>query len=425
MNTKHRFTVDPAELLLANSWFNAVEYMSPDEEGVTRPAFSAIETQVLNYLADQARAAGLVVTFDAGQNAIFSLPEDTNVEEYVLIGSHVDTVPMGGNFDGLAGVLAGLLCLIRAQVNNIKFKRPVKVIAMRGEESAWFGPCYIASKALFGVLSDAELTSPHKNDGRTLSSHMSDVGINMEPIIAGKSLLKKEKILEYIELHIEQGPLLIGKDMPAAVVSAIRGNIRHKKVRCIGEAGHSGAVPRAFRKDPVLAMANLLNRLDESWLTILQKGDDLVLTSGIVSTDPKRHAMSRIPDEVGFSLDIRSQSQDVLDAMTILLKEEINDIECERRVKFDLDPAHITPPALMDTKVVKNLEKAMSRIGLKPTTMASGGGHDAAIFANAGIPTAMIFVRNQNGSHNPLEAMKTEDFLAGTSIIYEHLTGTS
>lgn len=148
MNTKHRFTVDPAELLLANSWFNAVEYMSPDEEGVTRPAFSAIETQVLNYLADQARAAGLVVTFDAGQNAIFSLPEDTNVEEYVLIGSHVDTVPMGGNFDGLAGVLAGLLCLIRAQVNNIKFKRPVKVIAMRGEESAWFGPCYIASKAL-------------------------------------------------------------------------------------------------------------------------------------------------------------------------------------------------------------------------------------------------------------------------------------
>lgn len=150
-----------------------------------------------------------------------------------------------------------------------------------------------------------------------------------------------------------------------------------------------------------------------------------MLTSGIVSTDPKRHAMSRIPDEVGFSLDIRSQSQDVLDAMTILLKEEINDIECERRVKFDLDPAHITPPALMDTEVVKNLEKAMSRIGLKPTTMASGGGHDAAIFANAGIPTAMIFVRNQNGSHNPLEAMKTEDFLAGTSIIYEHLTGTS
>jgi N-carbamoyl-L-amino-acid hydrolase len=332
---------------------------------------------------------------------------------------------MGGNFDGLAGVLAGLLCLFRAKASNIHFSRPVKVIAMRGEESAWFGPCYIASKALLGVLSDAELTSPHKNDGRTLADHMADVGINMEPVLAGTPLINKNTLLEYIELHIEQGPLLIGKDMPAAVVSAIRGNFRHKKVRCIGEAGHSGAVPRAFRKDPVLAMADLLCRLDESWLTILQKGDDLVLTSGVVSTDPNRHAMSRIPDEIGFSLDVRSQSKTVLDAMTDLINEEMADIARERRVEFYLDPVHVTPSALMDAEVVGKLEAAMARIGLEPTTMASGGGHDAAVFANAGVPTAMIFVRNQNGSHNPNEAMEIEDFLAGTSIIYEHLLGAN
>ena len=95
----------------------------------------------------------------------------------------------------------------------------------------------------------------------------------------------------YIELHIEQGPLLIEKDMPAAVVSGIRGNIRYRKIRCIGEPGHSGAVPRAYRKDPVLAMADLLTRLDESWLTILQKGEDLVITCGMVATDPQRHAL--------------------------------------------------------------------------------------------------------------------------------------
>ena len=213
--------------------------------------------------------------------------------------------------------------------------------------------------------------------------------------------------------------------MPAAVVSAIRGNFRHKTVRCIGEAGHSGAVPRAFRKDPVLAMADLLSRLDESWLTILQKGDDLVLTSGIVSTDPAKHAMSRIPDEIGFSLDVRSQSQDVLDAMTDLISGEMADIALERQVEFRLDDVIATAPALMDDGVVNNLEAAMARIGLEPTTMASGGGHDAAVFANAGVPTAMIFVRNQNGSHNPNEAMVTEDFLAGASIIYDHLVGAS
>ena len=425
MTIGRKFVVDDAELILANEWFSAVAAMSPDKEGISRPAYSSKETEVLEFLAEQARNAGLSVSYDAAQNAVFSLPEDADAEKYILVGSHVDTVPMGGNFDGLAGVLAGLLCLFRAKASNTHFPRPVKVIAMRGEESAWFGPCYIASKALMGVLSDAELESPHKGDGRPLAEHMADVGIEMAPILASTPLLNKDDLLEYIELHIEQGTLLIGKDMPAAVVSAIRGNFRHKTVRCIGEAGHSGAVPRAFRKDPVLAMADLLSRLDESWLTILQKGDDLVLTSGIVSTDPAKHAMSRIPDEIGFSLDVRSQSQDVLDAMTDLISGEMADIALERQVEFRLDDVIATAPALMDDGVVNNLEAAMARIGLEPTTMASGGGHDAAVFANAGVPTAMIFVRNQNGSHNPNEAMETEDFLAGASIIYDHLVGAS
>jgi len=101
------------------------------------------------------------------------------------------------------------------------------------------------------------------------------------------------------------------------------------------------------------------------------------------------------------------------------------DIALERQVEFRLDDVIATAPALMDDGVVNNLEAAMARIGLEPTTMASGGGHDAAVFANAGVPTAMIFVRNQNGSHNPNEAMETEDFLAGASIIYDHLVGAS
>src|SRR5690606_6456148 len=145
----------------------------------------------------------------------------------------------------------------------------------------------------------------------------------MEKVRAGRPLIDLNAIEAYLELHIEQGPLLIGKDIPAAVVSGIRGNMRHRSIRCPGEAGHSGAVPRAFRRDPVLAMADLLVRLDESWSTILAKGDDLVLTSGIVATDPAKHAMSRIPDLVSFSLDIRSQSARTLDEMRMLLRAEM------------------------------------------------------------------------------------------------------
>ncbi len=294
---------------------------------------------------------------------------------------------------------------------------------MRGEESAWFGPCYIASKALMGVLGDAERNSLHKGDGRSLDHHMESVGIDMASVRAGKPLMNTDDILEYIELHIEQGPLLIGKDLPAAVVSGIRGNFRHNAINCIGEPGHSGAVPRAFRKDPVLAMADLLSRLDEAWLSILQKGGDLVMTSGVVHTDAEKNALSRIPDHVDFSLDIRSQSQETLDGMRQMLTDEMAQISRDRKVEFELDGANVTAPALMSETVVTGLKTAMERLGLEPMVMASGGGHDAAVFANAGVPSAMVFVRNRNGSHNPDEAMEIDDFLVGTSIIYEHLMG--
>ena len=414
-------TAQTNEFTLAKTVLDDIAAMSPDTEGVSRPAFSEVETRALDYLADFARAQGLHVETDAGQNRIFCLPEHRDAKRYVLVGSHVDTVPHGGNCDGLAGVLAGLLCLIRARDAGTPLPRPVKAIAMRGEESAWFGPCYIASKCLTGTLPDAELAATHRDDGRTLGDHMADVGVEMDGVRAHRPLMALDEILEYIELHIEQGPLLIEKNLPAAVISGIRGNIRHRRVRCTGEAGHSGAVPRAYRRDPVLAMADLFMRLDESWLTIVQKGDDLVLTAGIVATDPADHAMTRIPDKVDFSLDIRSQSAAVLDQMRALLTDEMRQIERERKVRFDPGPEMLTRPALMDAGVVQGLSDAMGRMGMKPFVMPSGGGHDAAVFANAGVPAGMVFVRNQGGSHNPKETMEIDDFLVGVSIISEHL----
>lgn len=416
-------SVNQDEKVIAKELFDAIAAMSPDKSGVSRPAYSEVETATLRFLEDVSKKNGLVTGFDPGGNLLVSLPQDADADRFVLVGSHVDTVPMGGNYDGLAGVIAGLMCLIRAHSKGVTFPRPVKVIAMRGEESAWFGPCYIASKALMGVLSKNELGSLHKGDGRSLEAHMKSAGINVGPIRAGQPLINPKDILEYIELHIEQGPLLVGKDVPAAVVSGIRGNFRHKNIRCLGEAGHSGAVPRAYRRDPVLAMSDLLTRLDEAWISVLQKGDDLVLTAGVVHTDQEKNAMSRIPDQVEFSLDIRSQSQETLDGMSEMLEREVLEIEQERRVEFEFGTANKTAPAFMDKTVVSGLVSAMERLGLDPLVMPSGGGHDAAVFSNAGVPSAMVFVRNRNGSHNPNEAMEIEDFLVGVSIIYEHLMG--
>ncbi|WP_249690965.1 Zn-dependent hydrolase [Stappia sp. WLB 29] len=409
------------ELRLAGFLFDEIARMSPDVEGVSRPAFSDIETKTLSFLEDFARREGLEVWYDAGLNANFCLPGDRDAERYTVIGSHVDSVPFGGNFDGLAGVVAGLLCLVRARREGRKFAFPVHVLAMRGEESAWFGPCYIGSKALTGTLSASDLAARHKGDGRTLDAHMEAIGIDMAPVRAGKPLIDLSRIEAYLEVHIEQGPLLIGKAVPAAVVSGIRGNIRYRSLRCVGEAGHSGAVPRAFRRDPVLAMADLLVRLDESWATILAKGDDLVLTSGIVGTDPDKHAMTRIPDQVSFSLDIRSQSARVLDEMRDLLKTEMAQIERDRKVRFELDEELRVAPALCDADLVARLSKAMETVGQEPFVMASGGGHDAAVFSAAGVPAGMVFVRNRNGSHNPQEAMELPDLLSATDIVHQYL----
>lgn len=412
------------ELRIAGFLFGEIAGFSPDVEGVSRPAFSDIETRTLSFLEDFARREGLEVWYDKGLNANFCLPGDRDAERYTLIGSHVDSVPFGGNFDGLAGVVAGLLCLLRAKRRGTRFSTPVHVLAMRGEESAWFGPCYIGSKALTGTLAASELKACHKGDGRTLDAHMGALGIDMEPVRAGRPLMDLSRVSAYLELHIEQGPLLVGKGIPAAVVSGIRGNIRYRSVRCLGEAGHSGAVPRAFRRDPVLAMADLLVRLDESWATILAKGDDLVLTSGIVGTDPKMHAMTRIPDQISFSLDLRSQSARVLDEMRELLETEMAQIERDRKVRFELDEELRVEPALCDPALVSGLSAAMREAGQEPFVMASGGGHDAAVFSAAGVPAGMVFVRNRNGSHNPQEAMELPDLLSATDILHQYLTDT-
>ncbi len=409
---------------LAADLFSKIEMLSADTKGVSRPAFSEKETETLAYLESVARKHGLSTWQDNGKNTLFSLPEDKHAKKYVLVGSHVDSVPNGGNYDGLAGVISGLLALVHSQQGSKQFTHPVKVIALRGEESHWFGPCYIGSKCLTGKLSNKELSSRHKTDGQTLSRKLAALGVDTNPIKKNEPLMDLNELIGYIELHIEQGPMLVEKDIPAAIVSGIRGNLRHKKIVCHGEAGHSGAVPRVYRRDPVMAFVDLLSSLDESWLTIVQKGGDLVLTSGIVTTDPKTHSMSRISDQIAFSLDCRSQSTTVLNEMRALLELEMQRIKSERKVRFQLDEEIFTAPALMDERVITDLKISATRLGIEPFIMPSGGGHDAAVFANTGIPTGMIFVRNQNGSHNPDESMAIDDFLTGSAILFDYLTRT-
>ena len=402
---------------LAEKLFADVRTLSFDGVGVTRESYGRGESATADCLRQFARQEGLDVHDDRAANVVFRLPDTATQTQVAWTGSHIDSVPQGGNFDGLAGVVAGLLCLVEQKRRGEGYKLPLEVVAFRGEESAWFGKAYMGSGALFGKISEADLDLKQRTTGESMADCMRQCGADVEAIRSQQILFDKARVKAYVELHIEQGPVMIARDLPLAVVSGIRGNVRHNRIVCHGDAQHSGVVPRWLRHDAMFAVADLIMRIDEHWRVLLERGTDLVVTTGIVSTDPAEHSISRIPGQVSFSLEARSKSNGTLEAFYQLMRAECSAIERERGVRFVFDRRLLSDPATMDSGVCNLLSKICTDQGTTFEVMPSGAGHDASLFANAGIASGMLFVRNQNGSHNPHEAMDMGDFMLGVQAM--------
>lgn len=398
--------------------FDDLREATTDGIGVTRQSYGPGEQRAMELIKKAAEEHGLATSWDAAANLVVTVDGREPDLPFVACGSHLDSVPQGGNFDGAAGVIAGLLCLARMRAEGFVPRRTIKLIALRGEESAWFGKSYIGSSALLGQLTEQDLASTNQAIGRTLADCMREHGADVDRIGRGEPLLDPKSIAAYLELHIEQGPVMVARGLPTAIVTGIRGNVRHKSIVCVGEAGHSGAVPRWLRRDAVFAAAELISHLDEHWRVLLERGLDLVVTTGIIATNPAEHAMSRIPGEVGFSFEVRSQSSETLEAFYHLMRTECRNIGISRKVDFRFDRRVDSKPARMNEGWIERLKMLSEKLGLPTETIPSGAGHDASVFANAGVPAAMIFVRNEHGSHNPREAMNLDDFFLGTELLY-------
>lgn len=402
---------------LAQKLFDDIRDISSDGVGVTRDSYGDGETATANYLRQFAESEGLRVETDRAANLVFCLPDIDGDAPSIWVGSHMDSVPQGGNFDGLAGIVAGLLCVVAQKERGRPSPAPVRVIAFRGEESAWFGKAYMGSGAIFGKLSADDLKLKHRLTGKPLSSYMERAGADIAAIAAQEPLFDRKKARAYLELHIEQGPIMVARNIALGVVPGIRGNVRHNRVTCIGEAGHSGAVPRWLRHDAMFAVAELITRLDEHWRALLERGIDLVMTAGMVGTDPAEHSISRIPGTVNFSFEARSKSRETLEGFYQLMRSECASISRERGVKFEFDRRLESAPATMDDAICAALAASCDRTGTRYEMVPSGAGHDASLFANAGIPSGMLFIRNENGSHNPHEAMDLDDFMLGVRVL--------
>ncbi len=408
-----------AGLALARELFDQIGKGSFDGVGFTRAAYGEAEQKAHDTVAEVARDLDLKVEIDAALNMAMTLKGSDPSGGPMLIGSHLDAVPSGGNYDGLAGVLAGIATVKAYREADLTPKQDITVLAIRGEESAWFGAQHIGSRALLGTLDGSVLDSARRVDtGETLRHHMLEAGADLAGIGPGKPLRDPAAIRGYVELHIEQGPILLAADKPIGIVTGIRGNRRCRKIVCTGEYGHSGTVARADRHDSVFAVSELITRMDDLWRMIEEEeADDMVLTFGRFFTDPAAHAVTTVPGRVETSFDVRSHSDAVLKRAEEALLSEMRAIGERRGVTFIHDPLTGDIPAGMAPKFQAAFKRGSAELSIPAMPITSGAGHDAGDFAMAGVPSSMLFVRSENGSHNPDEHMEFEDFDKGVHLI--------
>jgi len=409
-----------AEKAQAEGWFDTISKCSYDRyppPGVTRPSYSQKESDAIDIVALWAHDRSLPVLRDYAGN-LHCILRGNGRGQAIAFGSHVDSVPNGGRYDGVAGVVAGMCAIDRILGETLAGSTytgpPLHLMVLRGEESAWFGKCYIGSLALFGQLPpeclDLELRSPgaiREIRQSTLAEQISARGGNISALRAQLIQPLPYPIGRFYEVHIEQGPELVERGIPVAVVSAIRGNARYLNARAQGEAGHSGTTPMETRQDAVMRFAHFLSCIDD------RRADDALVTVGVAHTNASRNAVSIIADELLFALEVRSNTSEGLDQIQHLCQVYAT------KYGIELGSCQRTDPVVLDRKVQQDLMEAVRQVdGVDVHVMPSGAGHDAAVFQQNRIPTGMIFIRNEHGSHNPQEAMDLNDFLLAVDVLH-------
>jgi beta-ureidopropionase / N-carbamoyl-L-amino-acid hydrolase len=274
-------------------------------------------------------------------------------------------------------------------------------LAIRAEEMSWFPTHYIGSRAGFGLLPADALENVFRFDsGRSLASHMAEEGFEPERVAKGEASLVAAKIHAYIEPHIERGPALVDAGIAVGIVTGIRGNVRYRHCSVRGTYGHAGAVPRVARRDAVMAATAFVQEIEGYWPAQEAASADFVATVGQFFTSASQHTITKIPGEVHFTLDMRSENNAVLMAAHAHLSIKAREIAEARHVSIDLGPHTHAQAATMDGDLRARLRRLAVAHGIPAMELPSGGGHDCATFAIQGVPSAMVFIRNDKGSHS-------------------------
>ncbi|MCZ8542644.1 hydantoinase/carbamoylase family amidase [Mesorhizobium qingshengii] len=407
---------------LAGSVLERLAKATTDAPGITRVSYGPGERFAHQLIREEAEKLGAMARVDAAGNLYLTLKGLNADLPAIVIGSHLDSVPHGGNFDGAAGVVAGLAVMAEFVTQGTRPSRDLILLATRAEEAVWFPLSYPGSQAALGLLEPQALEAKRSDSGRTLAEHMLEEGFDPDAVRRGVVGIEANRIAAFVEVHIEQGPRLVAAGVPVGIVTGIAGGFRHVDAACLGTYGHSGAEPRFARHDSVLGFADLVVGLEAEWDALEREGHEATITFGRVESDPSQHGGSRVLGELRFTLDVRSADAAVLERIEARLHALFAEVGARRGVTFAAGPRFTWEPATMSPALIAALDRAAGDLQMRVPHVPSGAGHDAATFATANIPSAMLFVRNENGSHNPHESMDIADLDQAIRLLFRLVT---
>jgi ureidoglycolate amidohydrolase len=378
--------------------------------GTTRILFTDEELKARKYVKKRMAEIGLSVTEDGIGNIYGTLVGEEPELAPVWTGSHIDTVKNAGKFDGMAGVVAGMEALRVIKESGIAHQRNLQVIVFTSEEPTRFGVWGIGSHAMAGLLSRDDTRLMTDEAGNTLESILIALGFDIDTFPAIKK--SSADVHAFIELHIEQAPVLDRQKIPIGIVETICG-LTSLSVTISGVQGHAGGTPKHERIDPVPAFCDMCLRLES--LIYTNDHPYLVGTIGKVTVTP--NASNVIAQKVEFSVDIRDRSMATKDEILAELNRYARELEDERNVKIDITVHNHEPPVHSSHHIIDRIGAASELLGYDNLRMVSGAFHDAVMVAEFA-PIGMIFVPCRDGvSHSPDEWADCEDIRKGADVL--------
>lgn len=386
---------------------NELGEVGRNEKGqLIRLALSDEDKQGRDLLVSWFKELDLKVEVDRFGNIFATWEEEHNKEEKpLMLGSHIDSVIDAGKYDGSYGVLSGLETVQTLKENNVKTNRPVTIAAFTNEEGVRFPPSMLGSLVYSGDLDIDKALDTVSIDGLRLGDELERIGYagNNEP-----GFIEPEA---YIELHIEQGPVLDKEGFEIGAVHNLQGNSR-REIIFTGEANHAGSTPNYLRKDPMQAVTYFMSTL---YNYINKNNLDTVATLGSIQLEP--NAATIIPSKATFTLDMRSPSEKGFREAQSLVRDTLDEIKEEGKIGVQATEFAIFEPVIFDKAIVENIVAASGDLKLSSKLMTSGAGHDAQMI-NRIAPSAMIFVPSKDGvSHNPMEYTSPEQLVNGANVL--------